>query len=211
MVAAEQPASTAAATTAAETTKPNNNVLVDVMLTCGRLVLSLLGCDSFARGSQIPGLKRERSPLAIYTDLGEELIAKQVYFRRARIEAYRRQQRRKLSIVAEASFREEHRMEVDLEKAAIIVLQTYVRMLKSDKQSKPPVYRRHTWVGPTEKESSERLGHLQDRFPEMSPNTLRKHLEAFNGHAGYAAAALLSGGRQAKYEVMQVGTVGGTV
>ena len=50
------------------------------------------------------------------------------------------------------------------------------------------------------KEMQERISNLQERFPELSPETLSRSLSAYNGHGGYAASALLSGGRRANFD-----------
>lgn len=196
------------ATSSGQQLQQGKNDVLNIVLAFGRLVLSLLGCDSLTRDAGFSnGLKKQPARVKIYGDLGVELLRKQLEFRRARYANQRRRlkQERDLSLVSEGSYREEHDHAIDLEMAACIVLQTYVRMLRSAPQhTRAPVYNRSSWVAPNEREKHERVGNLQERFPEMSPNTLRKHLDVFNGHAGYAASALLRGGRHAKYEVAQL-------
>lgn len=189
--------------TTAKDGKPAQLTPIDYMLAIGKLVLAILGCDGHA--SEAPPARfsggRKTSPiqLKVYTDLGEDLLRRQIEFRSARTISRRREHQRRLSCVRE-NVDAEREATVNLKMAAAIVLQTYVRMLRSEKNKKTPAYRRGSWVVPDAKEMQERISNLQERFPELSPETLSRSLSAYNGHGGYAASALLSGGRRANFD-----------
>ena len=69
----------------------NNNVLIDIMLACGRLVLSLLGCDSVARAQESAWVSP--ASVKIYRWAWNDEAAR---FQRARYENQRQQQQRDL-------------------------------------------------------------------------------------------------------------------
>lgn len=188
--------------TTAKDGKPAQLTPIDYMLAIGKLVLAILGCDgnaSEAPPTRFSGGRKTSPTLKVYTDLGEDLLRRQIEFRSARTISRRREHQRRLSCVRE-NVDAEREATINLKMAAAIVLQTYVRMLRSEKNKKTPAYRRGSWVMPDAEEMQERISNLQERFPEISPETLSRSLSAYNGHGGYAASALLRGGRRANFD-----------
>ena len=163
---------------------------MDLALAWCRIAMRFCCSDGQAGSLPKPPTKRPAPRYMCYHDLSEDLVKKQLEFRKLRKTSRSKGERTKLTAVGEGHEDRARWMRI----AACMLLQTYVRALRAADEGAPraPAYQRAGWCPPSASEFEERVQNLKQRFPELDiGDEISTVLDFHGGHGGYAASALL--------------------
>lgn len=161
-------------------------VASDLAATWAKTALVICGCSPL--GDVEIAKNKRRSKYVIHSSESAELVERQLAFRKARADGRKKAQARmSLQMAVAEGFEDRSRW---LRIAAVVLLQTYVRLVKADKRA--PSYLRDDWSEPDATEFERRCSVLEQRFPQEQSSSIASALRDCHGHGGYAAAMLVA-------------------